>query len=78
MGHRLEGLGALWVQHSFCHQHGAFDAYNARGDPAGSWSGLLQSGEAPSSKALKHVLSVKCTRNLLLLCKALKYALKSL
>lgn len=77
MGHQLERLGALWVQHS-CLQHGAFDAYNAHGEPAHSWSGLLQSGEAPSSKALKHVLSVKCRRNLLLLCKALKYALKSL
>lgn len=78
MGHRLKGLGALWVQHSFCHQHGAFDAYNAHGDPACSCSGLLQSGEAPSSKDFKHVLSVKHTRNLLLLCKALKYALKSI
>lgn len=41
-------------------------------------AGCCRLERPPSSTALKHVLGVKCTRNLLVLCKALKYVLKSL
>lgn len=79
MGHCWEGsclallLPPAWS--SWCPQH----AYRPRMPLCDLFrAGCCRLERPPSSTALKHVLGVKCTRNLLVLCKALKYVLKSL
>lgn len=79
MGHCWEGsclallLPPTWS--SWCPQH----AYRPRMPLCDLFrAGCCRLERPPSGTALKHVLGVKCTRNLLVLCKALKYVLKSL